>query len=575
MTGEDGLYIAFDAVAFISAEAAPPPGSIVLDDADAVFEGNADYWYTAPPPDAIYYAGQTHWTYNQTSVQENWATWTPTAPLAGNQQLWAFVPSYHSDTSSANYQVYHNNQVDTVELDQSRYLGDWVSLGVFDFTAVTPGYVTLGDVTGEPTHTRHIAFDALAFTPNELYLPVVLRNYPKPPKQHTGIHLGNRNADWLPEMIEPIDGDNGGEWPKAVVVLSEQIWHIERNTTPPCEIVNVYPRPDRSVAYNYLRRAAQNQVQVIVRIYPSPGNFEDWNQPVKDNHRLVTDVTPAGDDYCNLNYHQFRSIADVADEMGYIHAANVADGWVESGFESANEPNIEWYGSHTDPEIANPLAWDDMDAYFSALYVYVHEHYLDIKVFTPPMSQGAFAEGVEWSDLCGARLLTDGTCGYDHMRSTYETHNDGYSWHNYWNQGREGFVTCKEGGGHVFTAFPDWLQQAILNSTNPVHITESDLHSLCQGTGNPLNWKDDDPVATTNSLLIFINQGDWLVDFNAVWLLNDNTGYRKDPNDCNGETDERYLREHDWHEAYDEDDRDPPEGQEFRLWFTTWWPQAP
>ena len=217
-----------------------------------------------------------------------------------------------------------------------------------------------------------------------------------------------------------------------------------------------------------------------------------------------------------------------------------------------------------------------MDGYFSALYSDVHSYYPGVNVFTPPMAQGAYAEGIEWSEHCYKRELSDESIGYDHMQTTYETHNDGYTWHNYWNQGRESGLDCEEGGGHVYSAFPYWLQMKVLYSD--AYITEADLYSLCQRMGNPLRWKDDDPSGTAEetaqSLLSFSSNNAWLTDANVFWLLNDNTGYMMTPEQCGGETDERYLREHDWHEAYDEDDRDPPYGEPFREWFTMWWPQA-
>lgn len=421
-------------------------------------------------------------------------------------------------------------------------------------------------------------------------LPLVLRNWPPPlPKLHTGIHLGNRVSDWTEDMLQPVDGDKGGSWPKAVVALSDQVWQVERDPTSPCAITGASPRSDRPIVYDYLRRAAQNGVRVIVRIHPSPGNFRDWDREGENypDHHLLTGTAPVGGHYCYDPIpddgkwsapEYYRAIKDVADEMGYIHASNIADGWSEVGFEPANEPNIEWYNRDTDPAIDNPTAWSEMDDYFSALYTYVHNNYPGINIFTPPMAQGAYAEGIEWSDECTKRELSDGSIGYNHMRVTYETHNDGYTWHNYWNQGRESALKCQEGGGHVYSAFPLWLQMKVLYSD--AYITEADLYSQCQLTGNPLQWKEasedltGSPEETTQSLLSFSSQNVWLTDANVFWLLADNTGYSKTPGECNGVTDPRLLREHDWHEAYDEDDRDPPFGKPFRKWFTTWWSQA-
>ena len=330
-----------------------PGNAVVVDDMDSGFTryGPSANWHEATDPED-YYDGHAYWTYNTYDTVENWGVWTPPA-LDGNYEVFVFVPANYASTTNAYYYVQHNGQLDGESIDQSTKWAEWVSLGVYDFTSGTDSYVKLTDVTYESYASQWIAFDAVAFVPNEVYLPLVMHNYPPPPpKLHTGIHLGNRTGDWSLDMLQPIDGDKGGSWPKAVVVLSDQIWHIERSTTSPCSIIDAQPRPDRPVVYDYLKRAAQNDVQVIIRIYPSPGNFIDWDDPGHQSHHLRFDSVPAGDNYCwsedwpespakPYGYQYFRSITDISDEMGNIHASNVADGWTEAGFEPANEPNIE------------------------------------------------------------------------------------------------------------------------------------------------------------------------------------------------------------------------------------------
>jgi len=73
-----------------------------------------------------------------------------------------------------------------------------VSLGIYDFGSATgSNYVRLNDVTGETYLSKRVGFDAVAFVPNKVFLPLVLNNYP-PIKSKTGMHLGRRNDDWRP-----------------------------------------------------------------------------------------------------------------------------------------------------------------------------------------------------------------------------------------------------------------------------------------------------------------------------------------------------------------------------------------
>ncbi len=264
--------------------------------------------------------------------------------------------------------------------------------------------------------------------PPIVYLPIVVRNWSPPPmKRWTGMHLGNREtegADWLPAMLAEIDGDNGGIWPRAVVVQSKQIYNVWRPPDPPCEVAGAGVWSYRESTYNYLKRASLAGVKVIIRVAPSPGNFEDWDDPTRSNHQLRSDTAPAGGDYCGLKYDKFRAIDDVAAEMHAIHTHNQIDGWVEYGFEPANEPNTEWYsltiGSVT---YQDPEAWQDMNDYFVALYDHVHEHYSGIRVLTPPMAQTAYAEGINIEDTvtpCGPLLVSTSPdmTGYDYMWNT-------------------------------------------------------------------------------------------------------------------------------------------------------------
>jgi hypothetical protein len=562
VTGEDGNYVAFDAVAFISADVDPPPGAIVVNDADAGFAtyGPSEYWHIAPPAEGIYYAGQTHWTRNSESVQHNWAIWTPSTPLDGNYRVYVFIPSNYADTEQALYLVYHSGQVDTVGINQSIYLGDWAKLGVFDFTSSTAGYVLLSDVTGEQNDTRYVAFDAVAFVPNNVYLPLVLRDLP-PKKEWTGMHLGNRMDDWRPpgapaDFLTMLDPATGGTWPAAVVVMSDQLYNIERSPTAPCGVTDATVRNPQ--LYDYVKRASQAGVWVVIRIHPSPGNFEDWDEPPYPNHQLRSDTTPAGGNYCwgdhwpdperPFGYHYFRAIDDVADEMNAIHALNTSNGWEEFGFLPANEPNVWWYNDDSTPKRYDAEAWRDMNDYFVAVYDYTHAHYPGVKVFTPPMAQQVYAEELNMNSC--TPMGVEGQPGYNYMWDTYAPKNDGYTWNNYYWYGEESWPPCPSGGHHVSQHFPTWLQGELDFTEKPRIITEADLASpWIMGGGSPLADKDTDGGYLAAASLRQFAQAEGRADAIVFWLLTDTMG----------------NLEHDWHEAYND-------GGSVRPWFNAWWP---
>ncbi len=283
------------------------------------------------------------------------------------------------------------------------------------------------------------------------YLPVVLRNWPPvlPMKAFAGIHLGNHEVgDWTDEELAMIDGDAGGVWPRVIVVQSKQVWNVWRPTESPCEVAGAGVRDDRANVYDYLTRAAQHGVTIIIRIAPAPGNFEEailpgWPDPdIVPTRTLITQpgVTPGGADYCGANWEKFRAVDDIVREMDAIYTRNQINGWPADCcyFEPANEPNLEWYreAGKTIPSRDRALAWQAMDDYFAALIAYARANYPALRILTPPMSQGQYAEGIDWlrdpNDPCPPQLVDGEWKGYELMPQTYEWREDGYhgySWH--------------------------------------------------------------------------------------------------------------------------------------------------
>lgn len=417
------------------------------------------------------------------------------------------------------------------------------------------------------------------------YLPLVLNKYPIPIKVHSGMHLGSRGTGstdlgWTDAMLQPIDGDNGGIWPTSIVVLSDQIYNLGRPDNPPsgdpyCKIAFVDLNPKSTVVFDYMKRAANAGVKVIIRVHPSPGNFPDWSDPTQPNHHLMISTPADGGDYCHQNRHErdVRHVGDIVKEIAQIHEYNVRfHGFHEYAFIPANEPNREWYTKDmipnvTAPAIKEPVAWQEMDAYFAQIYTKVQaitppadliNVWGTIWLLTPPMAQEGFAEGIDpvtCNQIAGQDVLIDGTSGYANMTTTYQTANDGITWHNYWRWTDELSGGCAFHGDHLSTmAFPDWMRSAMQHNpggdTN--FVIEADLASPDQMKHtNPLTTKDFASIAAESTRTFFYWEQGALPN---SWLLS----YQDNPGEFSAEIH--------WHEAYS------MTIPGFRSWFSLWWP---
>lgn len=140
----------------------PDPGgaAIVVDDKSPRFRwgGPAGNRYVGPGG-----YGSSSWTYNTTHDPVNFGKWTPPISVAGNYEVFAFIPGSNATTGAARYQIYHFGQWEERTLNQSRYSNEWVSLGTYYFEGKQEECVFLYDSTGEAANSTKIAFDALKF----------------------------------------------------------------------------------------------------------------------------------------------------------------------------------------------------------------------------------------------------------------------------------------------------------------------------------------------------------------------------------------------------------------------------
>jgi hypothetical protein len=399
-----------------------------------------------------------------------------------------------------------------------------------------------------------------------------------PPLHRWGIHLGNHVVaePWDENLLRRIDGDKGGIWPDTIVFLSRNLYDVTRNTSGDCRITSIagkYPSlTNTGVFTGYLQRASTAGVKIIIRIWPSPGNF------ITATHRINLSANPANGNRCDEGSDPSKPVAnrsydDIGTEIVKIHEWNAAHGIIETGFEPANEPNTEWYKGDPQPTLiqpSNPTAWIDMDAYFTNIYTYVHTFYpaSQLRVFTPPMAQNNYAEMMRTGlDRCDPMTLYNNDfSGYEMMPNVflYGYSNDGYTWHNYWALGFEDWVpNCDPNisphGHHVDQWFPLSMREQMFFKIN--YMTEADLRSPGSPMyGNLANKGDQLGLTASNSISQFFGT-DLAAQHIAAWNLNITNPYET---------------EQSWHEAYGCNDfvwADPSKVKPplERPWFTRWW----
>ncbi|MEZ4708487.1 MAG: hypothetical protein R3A44_14865 [Caldilineaceae bacterium] len=511
-----------------------------------------------------------------------------------------------------------------------------LALGLFSLLiwiqrAPTTAHAQSGDTTNSTTIIQSTTLSPTigAAAAHSLYLPLIQRGVGQPTptiKSRSGIHLGNRfDSDWRIELFEHITGTTG-TWPAAVVVRSDQIFTLKRETTGICRITEAILKltgeGEPYNAFKYLDAAIKAGTKVVIRIAPSPGNFVDYQAP-GGNHTLLIDETPAGGNYCDesatgglskgAKLDAFRDIRNIAEEMSAIYTLTVGmHEWPAEllYFEPANEPNKEWYIDQgvVNPNADNKNAWIAMDEYFAALYDLATSMEPDLQILSPSLSQDLFGQNYLLGSCTGVSVVGgDGLSGVEFMTKTFGvdlTGNlvapkaDGFAIHNYWREGKEVWLApyfptaipvahlyCQAHRDYPEPYTPNthhllqYLSAPLMQAMTrlPTFITEADLLSNCQDGGNPLQYKDRsvedpyNPERTRQSLLTFTNQAngrsqttptEYGAQYVIVWLL-----INQEPNE------ETYCAtnyEQNWHEAYWEDENRVYE----REWFPLWWAAA-
>jgi hypothetical protein len=105
----------------------------------------------------------------------NTAVWRPNVVRAGAYRVSIYVPNRTKldwacggvtavwDTTNAAYQIKHRDGVTSYAINQQPIHDAWVTLGTYYFATGSEGYVSLSDLTGEPSNTRWVTLDEAKF----------------------------------------------------------------------------------------------------------------------------------------------------------------------------------------------------------------------------------------------------------------------------------------------------------------------------------------------------------------------------------------------------------------------------
>ncbi len=101
---------------------------------------------------------------NQLSKATLTVWWNFVSDRGGFYDVYAYIPPSNLATRAATYQLFAAGRLsDPVMINQSQFANRWVLLGNFYFVPSQVQYVSLNNVTGEPSATREVLLDAVLF----------------------------------------------------------------------------------------------------------------------------------------------------------------------------------------------------------------------------------------------------------------------------------------------------------------------------------------------------------------------------------------------------------------------------
>lgn len=153
--------------------APPPPGVIVVDDADPGFRASGE-WQTLAmgygsgarfAPSRLTASTLRPWRFSDFAAPQV-AIWQPELPAAGSYRVLAYVPfalNGYDDSREARFLIRHRDGETVVTIDLEAERNWWADLGTYSFDPAAAPLVATGTLAGD--RRRGIWADAIAFVP--------------------------------------------------------------------------------------------------------------------------------------------------------------------------------------------------------------------------------------------------------------------------------------------------------------------------------------------------------------------------------------------------------------------------
>lgn len=149
----------------VGVAAALPSTATIIDESDPlsfIWSGTDEFAFAVGGATNNAYA----YTDNGQFTLGLYGRWNLDIPTTGAYEVYVYIPNRPTATRSARYRVYASGQLsDVILVDQLANVGQWVSLGQYNFLTSDLAYIYLNDLTFEERGSRDVLYDSAAFAP--------------------------------------------------------------------------------------------------------------------------------------------------------------------------------------------------------------------------------------------------------------------------------------------------------------------------------------------------------------------------------------------------------------------------
>ena len=135
---------------------------IYIDELSGNFTRSGGNWQTGPHQCGINSHSWFTWSTTNPGAATYWGEWRLNVPAEGSYEVMVYAPYCNTgagETHSANYTIYHKNGTSNATADHEGRIGQWTSIGTYEFSPNSTHRLRLTDLAGDDG--RAVWFDAV------------------------------------------------------------------------------------------------------------------------------------------------------------------------------------------------------------------------------------------------------------------------------------------------------------------------------------------------------------------------------------------------------------------------------